>query len=454
MPTIKVYVKTYQDRNKESQVIIMILHKHKKIPIPIPNLKVNIEYWNKYQYLTQSYENRIGLKRKKKQVNELIKTYISKINASIDLVISQNLEINKENIILNIDKTKFDYVNADEKKEKDNLEKSLSKEYLTFARDIKQNQKYQSTAKHLKDFEKTQRGKIKLKNVDKRLFDKFCNYFLDREYNHTTTKKHLDHIRYYLNYISDDISINPNWRKFKFPYKTPENVMNPQSLYKEEIDILFYYRFNDERLNNIRDIFILLYSVGGQRISDLKNILQGDLKKESIKFFQQKTNTKINNPLSSAYTKEILQRNNFNLKLYPDYIINNGLKDLIEEILKDEQLRKRNVFEELFNRYLEYDIYKGRTAKPIIESYHLKEKFSTKFARTSFISIAISEFNMNRDEIASFTGHHDTSIIDHYLHLHSKAKYKLISQFKPAKLKTVLEFLNEHGKQDGEVLEY
>lgn len=300
--------------------------------------------------------------------------------------------------------------------------------FFEWASKIKNNPKYVSTVDYLRKFQKQKHKRFKVKEVNQSFFDQFCYWFLDLKlddqgnlYNHSTIRKHIDHVRWCMNYYVDDYDLSRSYKKFKFPYKTPETVFNPQALNQYEISLLYYYIYvgshqSFKKLDETRDLFLFSYALGGQRISDLPKLVNADFSEGYISFVQDKTKTFVENPISPM-AEGLLKRNNYKFKLFSDQHINRNLKECISVIVEDPEFNKTAFKELCFDRNVRYITYKGRTSEPIIEYKKLMDDFSFKYNRSTFISLQASD-GWTREEIAQFTGHKDMSMIDYYLKLY------------------------------------
>lgn len=422
--------KDYINSGGECNVVIRVYINNKQINLSTPfNVTPRSEFFTIESLLKKKYINKLHEIKLPKQFNEDLIQYKAKVDLVVKALLKE-LEIENINaslikLALNepLDKLLIGNVTA-----KDTFEEGLFIDlYSNWAGNIKNNSKYVSTVDYLKKFQKQKHKKYKIKEVNQSFFDQFCYWYLDIKkedgglYNHSTIRKHIDHIRWCMNYYADDYSLSLSYRKFKFPYKTPETVFNPQALNKFELSILFYYSFvgchpSFKKLDETRDLFLFSYALGGQRISDLPKLVSADFSEGYISFIQEKTKTFVENPISPI-AEEILERNNYKFKMYSDQQINRNLKECISVIIEDPEFDKTAFKELCFDRNVRYITYNGRTSKPTIVYRGLKDDISFKYNRSTFISICASE-GWKSEEIAKFTGHKDISMIDYYLKLY------------------------------------
>ena len=85
----------------------------------------------------------------------------------------------------------------------------------------------------------------------------------------------------------------------------------------------------------------------------------------------------------------------------------------------------------LFNKKVKYTNYKGRKDCRFSIYKRLDEDITFKYARSTFISTLIFDYNKTREEVAMFTGHKDMTIIDFYLKKYDDIKSKIAQEIKP-----------------------
>lgn len=424
--------KDFVDTGGECKIIIRVYIGDKQINISTPfKVTPRQEFFDLNSLLKKKYTNKHHEIRTPKQFNDELINY----KAKVDLVVRSLLyEIDIEKINASLIKRALKepidrIVSGKTISVKDSFADKLFIEvFHEWASKIKVNNKYMSTTEYLKKFQKQKHKRFRIWEINKSFFDQFCYWFLDLKvddegnlYNHTTIRKHIDHLRWCMNYYLDDYGLSRSYKKFQFPYRTPENVLNPQALNQYEVELLYHFSFvgrhtSFKHMDEVRDLFLLSYAMGGQRISDLPKLVQADFREGYISFVQKKTNAFIENPISPL-AEDLIKRNKFKFKLYSDQHINRILKECIAIIVDDPEFKKTAFKEFCFDRQVMYITYRGRTAKPVIEYKKLMDDFSFKYNRSTFISIHASQ-GWTREEIARFTGHKDLNTIDYYLKLY------------------------------------
>lgn len=131
--------------------------------------------------------------------------------------------------------------------------------------------KYNTTSTRLKEFET--KHNVKLKHIDIGL-DFFTNFvsFLSIEgnYSKTTINKYISQVRMFCNEIKiKGYKYNPEYESRRFYIKRGQTL--DTYLNKDEINKIFNLEIKDDRLNKIRDLFIVgLWT--GLRVSDFSEI--------------------------------------------------------------------------------------------------------------------------------------------------------------------------------------
>lgn len=181
------------------------------------------------------------------------------------------------------------------------------------------------------------------------------------------------------------------------------------ALTTEQLKKIYAYTSNNERRNEVKDMFILQCLVG-QRISDMSKFINSnyelDTENKTISITQQKTGAIATIPLFDE-TKEILEKYKDGLK-YPKVLERNSssqYNSLIKQICKDVGLNEEITYQEQRGT-------KVKTLKaPLYKLVH------SHTARHTFVTI-MCRMDVPKDTIIIATGHYDTTMINEvYEHL-------------------------------------
>lgn len=190
-------------------------------------------------------------------------------------------------------------------------------------------QKYNTTLKQISVYEEKKKVKFKISDVNLNFHKEFTTYLkLELNYSNTMIEKIISQLKSFIKGAKEkgfEYSTDIESRKFTFSRdETIETYLN-----EKEIDTIYNLDFSDnERLNNVKDIFIIGLRTG-LRISDLKRINQFHFSKNTIIISAtEKTGATVEIPLHKQ-VKEILKKRNNKL---PKIISEQKFNDYIKEI--------------------------------------------------------------------------------------------------------------------------
>lgn len=256
-----------------------------------------------------------------------------------------------------------------------------------------------------------------------------------KDYTITTINKYHKHLKYFGKYLFEELKLidNEDYKRFDLRKKSKkqsliryqsEPYINTQALYKIEFDKFYFYKFEDNELNIVRDMFVLQTWLGGLRKSDFFKISEINFHRDSngkyrVWFEQQKTEDDVLNVVNQNYLIPIFEKNIIKLKEFPDVSAYNSL---LKKAAKVAGLDRKLKFR--------YEIAKN--AQPTIEWHPIYEKISNNWARNCAVSI-LAEEGYPDDWICKFTGHRDREMIRHYKDIHQKEINTMMDNVKPLK---------------------
>lgn len=443
-----VRLKRQPDSNGEDQVVIRVQYKQKQYPIPIPAIKVKPEFFNENNYgkwLSKSYDLTDGITRSHVTINKRIKDFKTKVDVALDSL--ETIGIDKMSVHLiksSMGKSEKD-IKANIHTMVDSfydepLMKVFENEFLIdpFAEGDLKN--LESLKKHLDRFIKTE-WKVEIpqmKDLNKEFFDRFTWYLLGYQFKkgdkndfytyltHDSVYKQIKKLRKFMNFCNTKKGKKFESFKYSFPYSGTLNTINPESLFPIELDLIYHYdKLPSLQMMAAKKLFLLAFSIGGQRISDVTYIVKERLYKNDLRtYWQQKTKKQMFSGIFDSYFSKYQQDD---IPLYSGKHVNDLLKSIIKyfdnKIDKDEDFREfilketKTKYDGIpFQRTITKKSFRGRSqtalwSKPI----SLYEDFSFSYARHTFISNMIFRFGKTKEEVMLYTGHRSEEIVNFYL---------------------------------------
>lgn len=193
---------------------------------------------------------------------------------------------------------------------------------------------YQIIINKLKEFEKHQKKRFKVSDVNMTFHKDFIYYLHNIQFlNYNTTGRYLKYVktivksaREYGLKISDDID--------KKEFREPKEKISFVTLSENEINKIFKHDFSKTPyLENARD-WLIIGVWTGARVSDLLKFTQDNIQNDFIEYTAQKTGQKIVLPLHSQVTKILNNRNG----QFPRPISDQRFNDYIKQVCKDVEL--------------------------------------------------------------------------------------------------------------------
>ncbi len=128
--------------------------------------------------------------------------------------------------------------------------------------------KYNTTVQRLKDYEDNHKVILKHSDINLEFHGKFVSHLVDEAYGNSTIEKYISQIKTFCREVeASGHRINPEYKSRKFTFRRSK-PLDPY-LTNAEIQRIFSLEIKDDRLDKIRDLFIIgLWT--GLRISDFK----------------------------------------------------------------------------------------------------------------------------------------------------------------------------------------
>lgn len=437
-----VRLKRIPDNRGEDQVVIKVQFKQKQYPVPIPNLKVDPSLFVESAYdnwLQKSYTTKDGLPRSKNKVNKKIRDF----KTQVDIALSNILDAGFENLSVKILRNALGKSAEEIKANKHFMIDSFFEEPLLevyekeFMHDpyVKEDEKnFKGLHHHLKNYAASLSEPILMKDLDSKFFSDFTNFLLGWQMKkgnvddfttyltHDSVFKQIKKLRRFMKFCRTEKLKKLPEIEYEFPYRGTLNQVNPQCLHPIELDQIYHTEFPKPQLNNAKKLFFLAYSVGGQRISDVKQIVEEKLyKQDNLELFQKKTGKKIYSAFLESYFNDFKSDN---LILYTSKHINDCLKQIIQYFIDKKNTEpeyshwlEEHGYPDAFSRKVFYKSYRGKSGKPRPEvPISLAKDFTLGYARSTFITTLIFTYKRTREDVMLYTGHSSERIIDFYLY--------------------------------------
>lgn len=249
------------------------------------------------------------------------------LNEYIDIIRSKCYELEKEMLFLNMKLTADSFVNAF----KNGIKNNIVTIEQAFAETLRAKinvskctiRKYNVTLRYFKSFLLEEFGYVDLPvcEITPNTCQLFFNFLLTKLSNNTAISR-LKHLQSVLLYCRDEGYIHNNPCRVRV--KKEKLVYNPLS--KEQIQRLKNKRIDNERLNNVRDLFVF-QCYTGLSYSDMASLTKDDIKGDMIIKNRRKTDVQSVIPILDV-AREILEKYNYKLPILSNQKYNCYLKEL------------------------------------------------------------------------------------------------------------------------------
>jgi len=258
--------------------------------------------------------------------------------------------------------------------------------------------KLKTIGKHLKAYELQSKRELTFNTIDLNFKDGFYAYLVSNNISDNTASRIFGFIRSYMNWSFDrGLHTNQQYKRKQFTVSKfeTENIV----LSEDEIDILYNYKFDNLKLERVRDLFIFQCFVG-LRVSDLKRLKRSDFSNGRLHFRVQKTSAPITIILHPFVT-EILNKyqNEKNpIPIISDQKYNDYLKEVcqVAGIDTDVTITKKQG---------------GRKIETTLKKYNL---VTTHTARRTFVTMNL-EKGMRPEIVMKLSGHTSISSFKRYI---------------------------------------
>jgi len=470
----QVFIRVRFKNGSDINIPVYDFIRNEKIPISVKK-----EHWNKGYITGGNYHISV------REVNSLLSRVEYNVKDAVEELIEKNIRINKDNIFklayireLTEDETErkiangevivdeqggafaseqefVEFIKNTEDPKFEKLKKKMGFYTLEYILDFWDDfiinyapESYNSPKNSIADYIKNTGDNCKVKDFDSEWLKRFFKYIVEngwtfqkdgenkKSYTITTIKKYHKHLRRFGKYLFEEKKLldTEDYKRFVLKkdskkqsiikYK-PEPFINTHALYKKEFDWFYAFPFEDKQLELVRDMFVLQTWLGGLRKSDFYKLSEQNFHKDSkgikVWFRQIKTGGDVMNTINTNYLNPIFEKYDNIFNQFPKVsVYNEKLKEAAKAAGLDRLLK-----------FVTEDITK-KEAK--LEWKEIYLKISNSWARNCAVSI-LCELGYPDSRIASFTGHKDHEMINHYKSIHKKDLQSMMDEIKPEKVK-------------------
>ncbi|MFN4199466.1 MAG: tyrosine-type recombinase/integrase, partial [Flavobacterium sp.] len=272
---------------------------------------------------------------------------------------------------------------------------------------------YTTTLNKLKAFEKHQKHRYRIEEIDLNFHRDFVHYCNTIEnLNNNSIGSLITRIKTFCSNIElDGYPINPKYKHREF--NTPSNETHDIYLNEDEINKIAAFDFSDsEYLDNARDLFIIGLRTG-LRVSDFLQIGKENVIDNIINITTKKTNQNLYIPIHPQF-KEILNKRNGK---FPRQITDQNFNAYIKKICKKVGLNNLTYGSKM----------NPKTKRKELNIYPKYELVSSHVCRRSFVTNLFLS-NLDNSIIMKATGHKNELQLLKYVKLNQEEHLQKISE--------------------------
>ena len=376
MSTLKV--RKYRD-----VVYAIYTHKGKTLKISA-NVKVMDRYWDLDHV-------------KKSDPHHKVKN--EAISARMSLLKTAMLKVELDGLEPTVDLVRKEYIRS-YKKSDQVPEKTFIDHFYEYL-DSKRSTRSKTTVSNINQtidvlvsFQEDKGVKMSVDTLDKGIFNRLINYYLDdMDYKDSTVDKHLRVIKAFLKWAYPEF----NYGFMKYKMRRDETIIH---LTEEELMKLISADLSGT-LERVRDLFVF-GCLTGMRYSDLKNYNKSWIQEGVIQYTQKKTGGIAMPPLFNEAIR-ILEKYEYELPVMSNPKFNFYLKNLFRDL-------------EL-NRNISIVTYAGE--EKVFTNIPLSDLVTTHTARKTFITLALSK-GIAIQDVMKMSGHNDYRGMRPYISISKK----------------------------------
>ena len=279
--------------------------------------------------------------------------------------------------------------------------------------------KFRTNYNHLQEFQTKCRFKIEFESINEKFFTKYIEFQREvLDHRNTTISKNLKIFKWFMNWATrKGYNKNLFFKEFKPEFKG--TTRNQKIIFLTWIELMNLYTLEIKKkyLEQVRDVFCFCCFTG-LRYSDVYNLKNSNIKKETIEFTTVKTNDALIIDLND-YTRALLKKYKdipFKDDKCLPVISNQKMNEYLKELGKLAGLDEPET------------VVYYRGAERIEETYKKYELLSTHVGRKTFVTNALF-FNIPAEVIMSWTGHKDHKVMENYYKIVGEQKKREMNKF-------------------------
>jgi integrase len=337
--------------NKNGECVIYVRYGHlqKSVDFTI-GIKIKPEHWNEQKQLVNSVS---GLRRN--SVNEALLSQNKKAdlhaNAIIDTTKSEITRIarslQQKDIEPTVNKVKEEFLSSRKPKDDTKEEQKVTSLFQQFIDNSNKSRRtilnYGVALYHLKEFEKNKKKTLTLDMMDMKFLDAF-NKFLHNEIEKSDKTKGLSintvgstikNLKVFLTYLD-----NRGYNTLQFLSKI-KVIYQDSPIYfltEDEIKKLYAHDFDTERLEKVRDLFLLNCYLG-LRYSDLSRLSKDHIIDDVVQLRAFKNQKDVYIPLTPI-PKAILEKYDYEIPRISEQKFNEYIKEACKAAEIDQKVEK------------------------------------------------------------------------------------------------------------------
>lgn len=256
--------------------------------------------------------------------------------------------------------------------------------------------RYEYNKTLLEDFQTYKSYNLRFNTINKDFYNAFISYSVEvKKHSANTLSRNIGLFKTFMNWaISHRFTYNDEFKQFKNikRFKTDEIALT-----KEQVDEIYQFDLKkNEKLKRIRDLFVFGCSTG-MRYSNYSKVKKNDIVDDFINVIDVKDRSKSLSIPLNRYSREILEKYDYQLPKISNQKFNDYLKELFEA-MKYNHIVKKTM----------------RYGNDIIETESkFSDRISSHTARRSFITIMKNE-GVPDKVIMSYTGHKSIEVFNNY----------------------------------------
>lgn len=270
--------------------------------------------------------------------------------------------------------------------------------------------RYQNIRNILKNFEKSRKFNLTFSKIDSNFHKEFTSYCMDDlEHINNTYSRNLGLFKTFMLWsLKNRYTYNDAFIEFK---KVERVITNQIALTIEDLEKMMSYDFECEKLQNVRDVFVMA-CVTGMRFCELKLIKRSNVTDSYINLKEDKDKNKAARdiPLINI-TRYLLLKHDYNLPIVSNQKYNEYIKEVFQVLGYTDTVQKVTT----------------RGKENIKEDMFFYERISTHTARRTFITMMRRQ-GKDIKLIASMTGHTHMPTLSSYYQISEPEKKEALDQ--------------------------